>query len=89
VDRLSLQRRGLEVQLQTKLKYAWVAGGGDGAEARGAGNDVWGAERRRVRQVEDFGAEFEIEILAEKDSLDECSLQTLYELFTPLLFVAA
>ena len=63
--------RKSETQLQAKLKHARVAGGGDGAEAGGASDGCGGSECWRVGDVEGFGAEPDVAMLAEGGALDE------------------
>ena len=63
--------RKLEIQLQTKLKHARVAGGGDDAEAGGAGDGCGDSEWWRVGDVEGFGAELDVAMFAEGGALDE------------------
>ena len=55
----------LKIHFQAKLENARVAGGGDGAEARGSCDRVWRSQRRGISHVKNFSTKLDVTILTE------------------------
>src|SRR6266542_163762 len=64
-----------KVELQSELNHARISGRCDCAEGRITHHPVRVPERRRVRQIENLRAEFEVYDLAEIRSLDKCDVR--------------
>src|SRR6202030_585294 len=67
----------LEVHFGYKLEVARIAGAGNGAECRASEASVGIIQRRRVRHIEGFRAEFEVHPLGNTKGLPDHQIRLL------------